>query len=312
MRSKGFKVVLLGEGGDELFAGYMRHFDPLQMEHLRAHRFAMFLDNHLRRSETDADAPLARLIAQKIKWSLLHPFRFFSEVCGAKGQIQSEPLDGYVNLPLAEKNAFYSRTTLSEMLYEEITSTSIPYWVRTNDRMRMGIPIEGRSPFLDHRVVELALTLPVSYLIRHGWKKWILRKAFAELLPKEVVWRKPKAGFPIPFARFVATSPPTVQTLFKELRNRYVDLKAFEKLAEERARNEDEWSGHVDWWRMISFLLWYELFVNDNQELFARIQNEQNETTHYVEDEFEPQYLRSCGRATLSEAVSGETVFADA
>ncbi len=311
MRSQGFKVVLVGEGADELFAGYMRHFDPLQTETLQAHRFAMFLDNHIRRSETDAHAPLARLIAQKIKWSLRHPYRSILRASGANRQAKSECLDGYVNLPPFMHDGDDPRRTLSEVLYDEIISTSIPYWVRTNDRMRMGIPIEGRSPFLDYRVVELALTLPVSYLIRHGWQKWIIRKAFEELLPQEVVWRKPKVGFPIPFQRFVATSPPTIQTLLKQLRNSYVDLPSFERLTKHRA-HLDEWSAHVDWWRMISFLLWYELFVNHNQELFARIQKEQRDSTDYVEDEFEPQFLRSCARAGLDGGPLQASAFANA
>ncbi len=176
----------------------------------------------------------------------------------------------------------------------------------------MGIPSEGRSPFLDYRVVELALTLPVSYLIRHGWQKWIIRKAFQELLPDEVVWRKPKVGFPIPFQRFVVTSPPTIQTLLKQLRNSYVDLLSFERLAKQRAQNPDEWSAHVDWWRMISFLLWYELFVNHNHELFAIIQREQRDSTDYVEDEFQPQFLRSWARARVDDGSLQAFVAADA
>jgi asparagine synthase (glutamine-hydrolysing) len=302
MRSEGFKVVLVGEGGDELFAGYWRHFDILQTEALRAHRFGMFLDNRLRWSETDTHVkPLARLIVRKIKWSLLRPYLSISKASSAKRQAKSESMDGYVVLPPLMHNGAYSRTTLSEVLYDEITSTSIPYWVRANDRMRMGIPIEGRSPFLDYRVVELALTLPVTYLIRHGWHKWIVRKAFQELLPQEVVWRKQKAGFPTPFQRFVVTSPPTIQRLLKQLHNPYVDLPLFERFAKHCAQNRNEWSAHIHWWRMISFLLWYELFVNHNEELFARIQREQRDSTDYVEDEFEPQFLRSCARRGLSE-----------
>ena len=302
MRSEGFKVVLVGEGGDELFAGYMRHFYLRQTEALRAHRFGMFLDNHLRWSETDTHVkPLARLIVQKIKWSLLRPYLSISKASSAKRQAKSERMDGYVNLPPLINNGYSTRTTLSELLYDEITSTSIPYWVRTNDRLRMGIPIEGRSPFLDYRVVELALTLPVTYLIRHGWQKWIIRKAFEKLLPQEVVWRKQKAGFPTPFQRFVVTSPPTIQRLLKQLHNPYVDLPLFERFAKHCAEERNEWSAHIHWWRMISFLLWYELFVNHNQELFTRIQREQSDSTDYVGDEFEPQFLRSCARAGLSE-----------
>jgi len=297
MRSEGFKVVLGGEGGDELFAGYKRHFDPMQKEILRDHRFAMFLDNHLRRLETDPRVPLTRLMGQKIKWSLLHPYLSVSRAGGFKRQAKSERMVGHINLPTLTHNRYSTKMTLSEVLYDEITSTSIPYWIRTNDRMRMGIPIEGRSPFLDYRMVELAMTLPVSYLIRHGWQKWIIRKAFEKLLPQEVVWRKQKGGFPIPLRRFVATSPRTIQTLLKELRNSYVDLSVFEHFANHRAQSLDEWSAHIHWWRMISFLLWYELFVNHNQELFIRIQTEQSDSTDYVEDDLQPQFLRPCAHA---------------
>jgi len=293
MRSEGFKVVLMGEGGDELFAGYMRHFELLQTETLRMNRFGMFLDNSLRWSETNTHVtPAVRLIMNKIKWSLRRRLMLKS---GSVARAKSEHNVDYVNLPpLLTRNGAHSRNTLSEVLYDEITSTSSPYWVRTNDRMRMGIPIEGRSPFLDYRVVELALTLPVSYFIRHGWQKWIIRKAFEELLPEETVWRKQKRGFPIPFHRFVASSPPTIQTLLKQLSNPYVDLPVFESFAKQRAQRRSEWSAHIEWWRMTSFLLWYELFVNDNQELFAKIQEEQRQGTDYVEDPFEPQFLRSC------------------
>jgi asparagine synthase (glutamine-hydrolysing) len=299
MRSEGFKVVLVGEGGDELFAGYMRHFDLLQTETLGANRFGMFLDNSLLWSETDTHVkPVFRLIMNKIKWSLLSHFLSKST---SGGRAKSEHKDGYVNLPpFLMRNGGNSRKTLSEVLYDEITSTSIPYWVRTNDRMRMGIPIEGRSPFLDYRVVELGLILPVSYLIRHGWQKWIVRKAFEKLLPQQVVWRKQKGGFPIPFQRFVLTSPPTIQTLLKELRNPYVDLTLFERFAKDCAHKEDEWSAYIDWWRMISFLLWYELFVNHNQELFHKIQKEQCDSTDHVEDKFVPQFLHSSRASGLS------------
>lgn len=312
MRSEGFKVVLVGEGGDELFAGYWRHFDILQTEALRGYRFGMFLENRLRWSETDTHVrPLARLIVRKIKSSLLRHLSI-CKASSAKRQALSEHSDGYVNLPPLMHNGDYSRATLSEVLYDEVTSTSIPYWVRANDRMRMGIPIEGRSPFLDYRVVELGLTLPVTYLIRHGWHKWIVRKAFEDLLPQEVVWRKQKAGFPTPFQRFVVTSPPTIQRLLKQLHNPYVDLPLFERFAKHCAQNRNEWSAHIHWWRMISFLLWYELFVNHNQELFARIQEEQRDSTDYVHDEFEPQFLHSCITAGLYNSRLQASAFAEA
>jgi asparagine synthase (glutamine-hydrolysing) len=291
MRSQGFKAVLVGEGSDELFAGYMRHFYLLQRETLRTNRLGRFLETSLLWSEANGRMkPPLQLLKAHIEWSLR---RRFSSSSAAAVYAKPKPRDEFVNLRGGTRNQSDSDENLSEMLYQEVTSTSIPYWVRTNDRMRMGIPIEGRSPFLDYRIVELGLTMPASYLIRHGWQKWILRKAFQDLLPQEIVWRKQKGGFPVPFQRFVVTSPPTIQTLLKELSNPYVDLPLFARFAAECAQHPDEWTAHIDWWRMISFLLWYELFVNHNQELFAKIRREQRERNDYVADEFEPQFLHS-------------------
>jgi asparagine synthase (glutamine-hydrolysing) len=291
MRSEGFKVVLVGEGSDELFAGYMRHFYLYQAETLRSNCLAKFLDTSLLWSEADARLkPAFRLLKDHLKRNLLG--RFSPQSIPADFA-KAKPTDEYVRLPATARADGDLPANLSEVLYQEVTSTSIPYWVRTNDRMRMGIPIEGRSPFLDYRVVELGLRLPVSYLIRHGWQKWILRKAFQDLLPKEIVWRRQKGGFPIPFQRFVLTSPPTIQTLLNKLSNPYVDLALFERFSAERAQHPDEWTAHIDWWRMISFLLWYELFINHNEELFAKIGQEQRENNYYVANEFKPQFLHT-------------------
>jgi asparagine synthase (glutamine-hydrolysing) len=291
MGGQGFKAVLVGEGGDELFGGYRRHFQLLQTENLLTHRFGMFLDNALHWSESSTHVkPLAKSMMQKIKSVLRQTF-----LSAYHGVLQNEKYERsteYINLPRVLSKRGYFPRTLTEALYDEITSTSIPYWVRTNDRARMGIPIEGRSPFLDHRVVELALTLPATYLIRHGWHKWILRKAFQNSLPEEVVWRKQKLGFPYPFKRFMLDSPPSIRTLFQELRNPYVDLPSFQRFANDPTNiQRNEWEAHTGCWRMISFLLWYELFVNRNENLFSKIQQEHR--VNYIGDSFVPKFLYS-------------------
>jgi asparagine synthase (glutamine-hydrolysing) len=89
----------------------------------------------------------------------------------------------------------------------------------------MGVPVEVRAPFLDYRVVDFAFTLPTSYLVRDGWHKWLLRKAMADVLPADVVWRKRKLGFPFPFARFYARSAPVLDMLFARADNPYVDTR---------------------------------------------------------------------------------------
>jgi asparagine synthase (glutamine-hydrolysing) len=58
--------------------------------------------------------------------------------------------------------------------------------------------IETRMPFLDYRLVELAVSLPAEYKIQDGWRKYLVRKAFANELPQEIVWQKTKIGFEAP------------------------------------------------------------------------------------------------------------------
>jgi len=76
--------------------------------------------------------------------------------------------------------------------------------MRSNDKFTMAIPLEHRFPFLDYRMIELGLTMPVPYLFKDGWTKYILRKAMEPYLPEKIVWRKRKMGFPFPYKRFLA------------------------------------------------------------------------------------------------------------
>ena len=61
--------------------------------------------------------------------------------------------------------------------------------------MSMAHGIEIRLPYLDHRLVELALTLPDSFKLNKGWTKYIFRHSVAKYLPSSIAWRKDKQGF---------------------------------------------------------------------------------------------------------------------
>lgn len=127
----------------------MKYFPLCQAENLRAGRFIAYFDN------------LVHWTEQKMS---------FKQV--ATG----------VTASLLESTGILSRA-----LSDDVTRTKVPYWTRVYDKTQMGVPIEGRSPYLDYRVVEIAYSLPVSFLVRHGWHKWILRKAIDGRLPQAVV-----------------------------------------------------------------------------------------------------------------------------
>jgi asparagine synthase (glutamine-hydrolysing) len=220
----------------------------VQLENLKNLQLRNFYSN-LNWKESDS----------KIK-SLLHPFLFlWKKYLNLPMPIKahSNYSDEYIKLPIPREK--YNFLTLSQTLYSEITNTKIPYWLRSGDKGYMGIPLEVRAPFLDYRMVEIGSQLPSSYLIRDGWHKWIFRKSLEDILPADVVWRERKMGFPFPYADFYKQSHEIVDLLVTKTSNPYLDYSKREQF-----KNN---------WHALSFILWYELFINSNITLFDEIKN---------------------------------------
>jgi asparagine synthase (glutamine-hydrolysing) len=251
MRASGTKVSLNGAAGDELFAGYADYFAPAQLELLRQGRVRRFAANARHHTQStglvDAvQAPLTRMTRALAQQAL--PERTVRAL--TRGHfIRGAPFT----------RSAKTGVLLSQVLRDDMTRSQMPYWLTSGDRGYMGVPLEVRAPFLDYRVVELAFTLPVSYLVRDGWHKWILRKAAEDLLPAQVVWRRRKLGFPFDMPQFVADSSEVIDLLLRHADNPYVDLTRPEQFRSD--------------WYVLSFLLWYELFMNRNDRLFARIED---------------------------------------
>jgi asparagine synthase (glutamine-hydrolysing) len=158
-----------------------------------------------------------------------------------------------------------------------MTNTLMPYWLRSGDRGYMGVPLEVRAPFLDYRVIEFAFRLPLTYLIRDGWHKWILRKTVEDLLPADVVWRRRKLGFPFPYERFFSASEPIIELIREHSQNPYVDLSKPAEFCSD--------------WNKISFVLWYELFFNENVPLFEKIEAKARRNLPLETGEYRPRFL---------------------
>jgi len=267
MKKDGFKVVCVGEGGDELFAGYLGHFFPAQLENLANRKLLEFVQNELLwPRDSNSKKRLANLLKRYIA--------LVRRKLTGKSRLQAL---SEVRRKLTGKSRLQA---LSEVLCCDLLNTAIPYglksngipyWVRTNDRARMGLPIQGRAPLCDYRVVELAFSLPSNYLIRRGWHKWILRQAFVDILPEEVVWRRWKSGLQFPFQNCFSQFPSHIREVFCRVNSQYGDLSSLCEVIQPSFQfTQDDWGTNTRLWRAMSFSLWFECFI-DNREIYTRM-----------------------------------------
>jgi asparagine synthase (glutamine-hydrolysing) len=153
------------------------------------------------------------------------------------------------------------------VLYRDLTSTNLPKLLRYEDRNSMAFSLETRLPFLDYRLVEFVFSLPLSYRIHGGWSKWLLRKSFQHILPHEICWRRSKLGFPTPEFKWLQAG----STQIREVLSRWQGNPAIEKYVRSESfdiimRSSDEKMAQTPGlWRLINFLLWYEMFVESNK-----------------------------------------------
>jgi asparagine synthase (glutamine-hydrolysing) len=89
---------------------------------------------------------------------------------------------------------------LESVLRADLLNHSLPALLHYADRSSMVCGVEARVPFLDHRIVDLAFSLPSHLKIKGPWTKWILRRIAEHYVPRQVAWRRSKMGYPTPFS----------------------------------------------------------------------------------------------------------------
>ena len=141
-----------------------------------------------------------------------------------------------------------------------MTNWQMNYWLRVDNQNSMGVPLELRSPFLDYRVVEFAFTMPMEFLIRDGWMKWLLRRAMEDLLPPEVIWRRQKMGFPFPMREWLGRSKTSLLTMIAPLDCPYLDMRKLRDEYEALRRRNPQYL-----WNLLSIALWWKRCIS-NQE----------------------------------------------
>lgn len=206
------KVVLDGQGADELFAGYIPYYsyyiaDLMRKKTLWAKCKAIKMLVIVKREWPDVIGAVStdmivRLVGLRNSFLFQNEKRLEEQKVKSKARLFTDDFMGKVHEDFQREDIPCS-SALNTRLCNDVLDKSIPALLHNEDGNSMAFSIEARVPFLDYRIVEFAIALDGKYKIRNQWTKWIIRKACREYLPREVAKRKNKMGFPAPFARWL-------------------------------------------------------------------------------------------------------------
>ncbi|HOT06001.1 MAG TPA: asparagine synthase (glutamine-hydrolyzing) [Methanotrichaceae archaeon] len=253
----GMKVLLDGQGSDELFAGYFIYFKYYLFECLRKGRF-------------DEALAAARAIGYNPSDLVVFPLATLGFRMGLGGLLK------YIwNRGLGYLRPFYQGPTstpfaergfdLNSALISDLLCYSIPQLLRYEDKNSMRWSVETRVPFLDFRLVELAESLPSGLKIHGGGTKHVLRQALEGLVSSLILGRRDKIGFATPDGDWLST--PEITSIFDEIfaspefRSRpYWDADrvaaAFQDCKAGRRQSGEQL------WRIVNTELWLRAFVD--------------------------------------------------
>ncbi len=187
MKQSGVTVTLDGHGADELFGGYS--FDYLHILHdelFHIKNSQLVIDTYYESQLTDGKQ-FANLPPKGIFW-----LKQFTKNAAKR-------ILRYKNThPDQDHPQFQAMDYFTQKLYISFHQTVLPTLLRNYDRYSMMRGVEIRMPFMDHRLVSLAFSLPWQSKLKNGFTKSIIRDAVADLIPKDVAYRKTKIGFNAP------------------------------------------------------------------------------------------------------------------
>ncbi len=269
LASEHVKVVMSGEGADELFGGYRIYQEPLTLtlydklpfairkviskicEHLPQKHGINYL---VRRGKTIEE----RFIGNANIFSVKERNELLKSVVARNAQ---EPK------LLCEK--FYKevadKDSVTKMQYLDINMWLMGDILLKADKTSMANSLELRVPFLDKKVMELAQTLPLNCRVNTETTKLSLRKAAEKTIPRRTA-TKDKLGFPVPIRVWLKEEKyyETIKTAFtSETAERYFDTKKLLSLLETHKSGKADLSRKI--WTVYTFLVWYEqFFINES------------------------------------------------
>jgi len=259
----GMKVMLDGQGADEIFAGYHQNLvraAGLMLRRRQLLSYVRFAGRHQRMygrqpiglGQLVAASPLAGFAARLRPGAAPTP----AQLTGAA--LQDVPL-----------RATAPAETLHELLIQHTMQLPLQSLLRFEDRNSMAHSIEGRVPYLDHRLVELAFSLPEETKLSGVLPKAVLRRALADAIPPEVLARRDKIGFRADASathRLARAHAPALAEARTPWERDWLDPAAVGRLL---ATRDERDAAEFAVWRVVNLKLWLRQFWDPERDPLA-------------------------------------------
>ena len=287
MAAEKVKVVLGGQGGDEIFGGYaryllayfeqciraaidgtykqgnfvvtiesivpnlglLREYKPMMREFWREGLFASLEERYFRLVDRSSD------MEREIDWSQLD-----------KGRVYESFRQIFLNQSNVGKEAYFDQMTHFDF------KTLLPALLQVEDRMSMAHGLESRVPLLDHPIVEFMATVPADVKFAGGNMKHLIKNAFRDVLPEGIVNRRDKMGFPVPLKEWCSGElRGMAMEIFQDMKQRnrpHINADAVLENFETAGRFSRKT------WGLLSLEIWHQIF-HDRADNFRKMLKEE-------------------------------------
>lgn len=274
---KHIKVVLGGQGGDEIFGGYARYLVAYFEQcikgaidgTLHSGNFVVTYESIIPNLETLRQyKPMLRefwangLFGERDEryWRLVNRANTFGGILAPGAIDQRATFEEF-------KTIFWGENVGKESYFDSMThfdfKTLLPALLQVEDRMSMAHGVEARVPFLDHPLVEFAATIPADVKFKNGELKRLLKSVFSPYLPEAIRHRKDKMGFPVPLNLWLkkgGTARDYIGDMLGSQRARERSYLA-EGLSLDKVLDSQSVYGR-NLWALLSLELWHRQFVD--------------------------------------------------
>ena len=265
------KVALSGTGGDDIFAGYRRYtvdkaIDIFDKSPDFIKKSFLFITNSVfptRRNRLGEKALLARRFFSVLnieKEKRHDKIMSFIDRDMQKSLLSPSAIKTDTDTMLMEvSTSFAGQPYVNKALYTDFLSYLAGDLLTKEDRATMAVGLEGRVPFLDHRLVEYSFQIDPELKVRGLSTKYILKKAFEDVLPKDLLYRE-KHGFAFPISEYLRGElKDTVKDILFSNVHRFFNTNTVGRLFNRHIEGKEDLGQHI--WALVVFNLWYEKYA---------------------------------------------------